>query len=77
VKLIARVKLQPSPEQAGNRLRQCAYLVFNAACDWLAERALQVNVFTAFKLQAACYKGIRLLFGLSAQATFSSGKRRR
>lgn len=41
---------------------------FNSACDWLAERAANLGVFTHFKLQTACYKSIRLLFGLSAQA---------
>ena len=41
---------------------------FNAACDWLAERAVDLNVFTHFKLQKACYKSLRNLFGLSAQA---------
>ena len=41
---------------------------FNAACDWLAERAVELDVFTHFKLQKACYKSIRSLFGLSAQA---------
>src|SRR5208282_1346923 len=34
----------------------------------LAERAVELGVFTHFKLQSACYKSIRLLFGLSAQA---------
>ena len=41
---------------------------FNAACDWLAERAVELGVFTHFKLHSAYYKSIRLLFGLSAQA---------
>jgi IS605 OrfB family transposase len=41
---------------------------FNAACDWLAERAVELGVFTHLKLQKACYKRIRYLFGLSAQA---------
>jgi hypothetical protein len=34
----------------------------------LAERALELNAFTHFKLQKACYKSLRTLFGLSAQA---------
>jgi hypothetical protein len=42
---------------------------FNAACDWLSQRAVELALFTKFKLQASCYQDIRLLFGLSAQAT--------
>jgi hypothetical protein len=42
---------------------------FNAECDWLSERAIQLEIFTSFGLQTACYKSIRLLFGLSAQST--------
>jgi putative transposase len=67
VKLVVQVKLQPSLEQAENLLGTMH--TFNASCDWLSERASELGVFTAFKLQAACYKSIRLLFGLSAQAT--------
>jgi putative transposase len=66
VKFVAQVKLLPSPEQAESLL--ATIQTFNAACDWLAERARQLDVYSQFRLQNACYKAIRLLFGLSAQA---------
>jgi len=66
VKSIAQVKLLPSPEQAKSLL--ATMQTFNAACNWLAERATQLGVYSHFGLQSACYKSIRLLFGLSAQA---------
>jgi predicted transposase len=65
VKTIIQVKLLPEAAQ-----REClleTMRTFNAACDWLAERAVELDLFTHFKLQSACYKIIRSLFGLSAQ----------
>lgn len=41
---------------------------FNSACDWLAARAIERNVFTHFRLQTAYYRDIRNLFVLSAQS---------
>jgi putative transposase len=66
LKAIIQVKLLPDAAQRESLLSTIR--TFNAACDWLAERAVELGVFTHFKLQSACYKSIRLLFGLSAQA---------
>lgn len=66
LKTIVQVKLTADPTQVESLLETMR--TFNAACDWLAERAVELGVFTHFKLQKACYKSIRSLFGLSAQA---------
>jgi putative transposase len=66
LKAIIQVKLLPDAAQQESLLSTMR--TFNAACDWLAERAVELGVFTHFKLQSACYKSIRSLFGLSAQA---------
>jgi putative transposase len=67
LKVVVQVKLLPNTEQAKSLVETMK--AFNSACDWLAERAIDLGVFTHFKLQSACYKSIRLLFGLSAQAS--------
>jgi putative transposase len=67
LKAIIQVKLLPDAAQGECLLDTMR--TFNSACDWLAERAVELGVFTHFKLQSACYKSIRSLFGLSAQAT--------
>jgi transposase len=64
---VVQVKLLPDEAQSESLL--ATMQSFNAACDWLSERAIQLGTFTSFGLQAACYESIRLLFGLSAQAT--------
>ena len=61
-----QIKLLPDSIQAESLVSTMK--AFNAACDWLSQRAIDLKVFTHFKLQGACYKSIRLLFGLSAQA---------
>jgi putative transposase len=66
LKAIVQVKLLPDADQADSLLGTMR--AFNAACDWLAERAIDLKAFTHFKLQKACYKSLRNLFGLSAQA---------
>lgn len=65
LKAIVQVKLLPDADQSERLLETMR--TFNAACGWLAERAVELNAFTHFKLQKACYKSIRTLFGLSAQ----------
>jgi putative transposase len=67
VKLIAQVKLHPLPEQAESL--KATMQGFNAACQWLSQRAIELGVFSRSKLQKACYRSIRTLFGLSAQAS--------
>lgn len=63
---VVQVKLLPDQEENGSLLATMQR--FNAACNWLSERALELGVFSRSKLQAACYRDIRILFGLSAQA---------
>jgi predicted transposase len=67
VQIIVQIKLLPDPEQ--REVLLATMQSFNAACNWLSERAKELGIFGRFKLQAACYETIRLLFGLSAQAT--------
>jgi len=67
VQITVQIKLLSDAEQSQalfDTMRR-----FNTACNWLSERALQLAVFTPARLQATCYKSIRLLFGLSAQST--------
>jgi putative transposase len=66
LKAIVQVKLLPDADRSERLLETMR--TFTAACDWLAERAIELNAFAHFKLQKACYKSIRTLFGLSAQA---------
>jgi IS605 OrfB family transposase len=67
VRKIVQVKLLPDTQQSESLL--ATMQSFNAACNWLSERATELGIFGKFSLQAACYKDIRLFFGLSAQAT--------
>jgi IS605 OrfB family transposase len=60
------MKLHPLPEQAESL--RTTMESFNAACNWLSQRAVELGVFSRSKLQRACYRSIRTLFGLSAQA---------
>ncbi len=67
VKLIAQLKLQPTPEQADalKRTVQAA----NAACDYISSVAWETRTFGKFALQKLCYQEVREQFGLSAQMT--------
>ena len=67
MKITVQVKLLPNAEQRELLLHTMG--VFNSACDWLAERAVERGEFTHFKLQTAHYRDIRSMFGLSAQST--------
>jgi putative transposase len=65
MKLIAQLKLLPTPEQADalKRTLQTA----NAACDYISSVAWETRTFGKFALQTLCYQHVREQFGLSAQ----------
>lgn len=65
MKLIAHLKLLPTPEQAValKRTLQTA----NAACDYISNVAWNTRTFGKFALQKLCYQDVRETFGLSAQ----------
>ncbi len=65
MKLVAQVKLLPTPEQADalNRTLETA----NAACNYVSQQAWQTQTFKRFELHHLCYQAIRIEFGLSAQ----------
>jgi len=67
VKLIAQLKLQPTPEQAEALLRTLE--TANAACNTISHVAWQTQTFGKFALQKRCYRDVRESFGLSAQMT--------
>src|SRR5271166_231897 len=70
MKLVAPVRLLPTPEQAGllrSTLERC-----NAACDWLAGLAADTKTRRQFDLHKLAYGDMRSKFGLSAQATVRS-----
>jgi putative transposase len=66
MKLVAALKLLPTPEQAAclmATLERC-----NAACDWLASMAWNSTTFGQFALHKIGYARTRSTFGLTAQA---------
>ena len=65
MKLIAQVKLLPTPEQ--EVLLRKTLETANAACDDIAERAWESKTFQAFALQKLVYRDVRDTFALSAQ----------
>ena len=67
MKLIAQLKLQPSPEQAV--LLKQTLEAANAACNYICGVAWSTRTFGTFALQKLCYQDIRETFGLSAQMT--------
>lgn len=67
MKLIAQVKLQPTPEQA-NALRE-TMLAYNAAANYISQQAWERKSFRAYDLHHATYYAVREQFGLSAQLT--------
>lgn len=67
VKLIAAVKLLPSPEERARLLATIRRV--NEACSWLAGRAFELKSADKIKLQKLYYRQIRERFGLSAQHT--------
>jgi predicted transposase len=67
LKLVAPIKLRPTPEQADalrETLERC-----NAACNWISERAWETQTFKQFNLQKQVYTDVRERFSLSAQVT--------
>jgi len=65
MKLIAQLKLLPTPEQAGALKRTVE--TANAACDYISTVAWETHTFGKFALQKLCYQPARQQFGLSAQ----------
>jgi len=67
MKLIAAVKLKPSPIQE-RMLRQTLERC-NAACTWLAAKGFETSVFRQYDLHKLAYREVRERFDLTAQAT--------
>jgi IS605 OrfB family transposase len=65
MKLIAQVKLQPTPEQA-EALRQ-TMLAYNDAANYISDQAWMHKTFRAYDLHHAAYYAVRECFGLAAQ----------
>jgi IS605 OrfB family transposase len=65
MKLIAQLKLQPTPEQAVALKRTLE--AANAACNYVSDIAWATRTFGKFALQKLCYQDVRETFGLSAQ----------
>jgi IS605 OrfB family transposase len=65
VKLTAKVKLQPTVEQA-LLLRQTLETV-NRACDYISTRGWETKTFNRFRLQKLTYSESRCRFSLTAQ----------
>jgi len=65
MKLVANLKLTPSPEQESalkNTLERC-----NEACNWLSQSAFEQGVFRQYDMHKAFYAELRARFSLSAQ----------
>lgn len=67
MKLIAQIKLQPTPGQADGLRRTLE--AANAACNFISDMAWETRTFGKFALQKLCYEQVREQFGLSAQMT--------
>jgi IS605 OrfB family transposase len=67
MKLIAQVRLQPTPDQA-EALRQ-TMLAYNDAANYISDQAWMRKSFRAYDLHHATYYAVRERFGLSAQLT--------
>lgn len=67
MKLIAQVKLQPTPEQATSLKETigCA----NAAANYVGGIAWELQIFRQYDLHHRTYHNVRTKFGLSAQMT--------
>ena len=63
--LIAKVKLQPKPEEFSD-LRETLYRA-NECCNWLSEKVWDAQCFKKFEMQKVWYHEARALFGLTAQ----------
>jgi putative transposase len=65
MKVMAQVKLNPTPEQADALKRTLE--AANAACDYLSQVAFSTQTFSRYPLQRLAYRGVREQFGLGAQ----------
>ena len=65
MKLTAKVKLQPTDEQASYLLQTLEKA--NTACDYISQRAWDAKVFATFRLQELVYHDVRTAFDLTAQ----------
>ena len=65
MKLTAKVKLLPTPQQADALKRTLE--VVNAACNYASDQAWQTGTFRQFPLHQLAYRKIRDCFPLSAQ----------
>jgi putative transposase len=64
-KLMAQLKLQPTPEQHAALLTTMQTV--NAACNQMSDAAWQTKTFKQFPLHRLCYADIKTTFGLTAQ----------
>ena len=64
MKLIAQIKLQPTPEQHA-ALKQTLEAA-NAACNYVSGEAWRERIFGQFALHKLCYADVRERFGLGA-----------
>ncbi len=67
MKLTAKIKLQPSPEQRALLLRTLE--IANTACNNISQQAYDTKIFGQFSLHKLVYYDIRECFPLSAQIT--------
>jgi putative transposase len=65
MKLIAQIKLLPTPEQA-QALRKTLE-VANAACNYISDRAWESKIFRQFPLHKLTYYDVKEMFNLTAQ----------
>lgn len=65
MKLIAQVKLLPTPEQAATLKRTLT--AGNAACEFISKQAWQTQTFGQYDLHHLCYRDVREKFKLTAQ----------
>ncbi len=65
MKIIAQIKLQPTPKQADAFKRTLA--IANAACNDISRVAWEQQVFGKYDLQQRVYQRIKTDYGLSAQ----------
>jgi len=65
MKLVAQLKLQPTPEQI--KLLKETLTQANGACNRISEVAWGQRTFGKFALQKLCYQDVKAEFGLSAQ----------
>ena len=67
MKLVANIKLQPTPEQAillKQTLERC-----NEACSWISEQAWNAETFRQFDLHKIVYQEVRSRFQLASQVS--------